>query len=389
MAFRNPHLASLAGGYLFPEINKRKEAFLKKNPDAHLISLGIGDTTEPLAPSIATGMAETAAAFGTREGYRGYSLEAGDQKLRELIAAKVYVGRISPDAVFISDGAKCDAGRLQFLFGRDASIAVQDPAYPVYLDTSRIMGRGKIHTMPCLPENGFFPKQIPEADLIYFCSPNNPTGAVATYEQLEALVAHARRCGSIILYDAAYAAFIQSGPRSIFEIPGAEEVAIEMGSFSKMAGFTGIRLGWTVVPEELKFADGAPVRPDWNRIVSVFFNGASRIATAGGCIALSDRGLKEINETVAFYLENAKIISNALADAGFTVYGGTDAPYLWATLPGQTSWGLFEALLEKAHLLTIPGAGFGAGGEGFIRLSAFGRREDILAAAERIKSEYD
>lgn len=400
MVQRNKHIAKLQAGYLFPEINRRKQAVLKQQPDAKIISLGIGNTTEPLTPHIAAGLAKAAQGMGTAEGYSGYGDEQGMTQLREKIAQTLYNGIISAEEVFVSDGAKCDCGRLQMLFGSDVTIAVQDPAYPVYVDGSVMVGAtGKyneqkglfdgIAYMPCTDANDFFPdlQKTPRTDLIYFCSPNNPTGAVATQEQLQELVAFAKKNKSIIIFDAAYSQYIQDEklPKSIFEIEGAREVAIEVNSFSKPIGFTGIRLGWTIVPKELTFDDGTPVIKDWNRVMTTVFNGASNIVQLGALAALEDAGMQEMHKTVAYYMENARIIVETLKDLGYAIYGGTNAPYVWAKMPGKKSWDVFTDILEKAHIVTTPGAGFGPAGEGFVRFSAFGHREHIKEACERLK----
>ena len=399
MVKRNENIRKLKSSYLFPEINMRRKRFLEENPEAKIISLGVGNTTEPIPQAIIRGLEEGANRLGTLEGYTGYGPEQGILELRQKIAQVFYKGQIDSDDVFISDGSKCDIGRLQLLFGPKASMAVQDPTYPVYVDGSIMQGIGGhydpnacnysgITYMPCTPENHFFPdlNNVPRTDLIYFCSPNNPTGAVATRKQLEELVAFAKSNNSIIIYDAAYSTYIRdpSIPRSIFEIKGAEEVALETNSFSKIAGFTGIRLGWTVVPSQLKFDDGSSVRSDWFRIMSTIFNGASNIAQAGGLAVLEDEGLKATQEMVGFYLENAEIIKQALQKAGYEVFGGVEAPYLWARFPDRKSWDVFQEILEKTHIVTTPGLGYGPSGEGFVRFSAFGHRENILEAANRL-----
>lgn len=401
MVKRNHHVAKLNAGYLFPEIVRRRQAFLEKHPHAKLISLGIGDTTEPLPAFITNRLAQTAQALGTTEGYTGYGPEEGQRDLRELIAKQLYQNRFAADEVFISDGTNSDIGRLQILFGSHVSIAVQDPSYPVYVDTSVILGQTAtfdapsrkyqgISYMPCLPGNQFFPylSHIPPADLIYFCSPNNPTGAVATHSQLEELVAFARKHHSIIIYDTAYASYIQDPhlPRSIYEIEGAKEVAIELGSFSKMAGFTGVRLAWSVVPKELRFEDGHSVNQDWNRVHATFFNGASNIAQAGGMAVLHPEGQKSIQDLIQFYMKNASLLRGTFEELGYEVYGGDNAPYLWVKFPHLNSWQAFEMLLEKAHVVSAPGSGFGPAGDGFLRFSAFGQRSKIEEAAHRLKT---
>lgn len=402
MVKRNKNLAKLKAGYLFPEINRRKNALLEKNPDAKIISLGIGNTTEPLTPHIVDGLKNAALGMGKNEGYSGYGAEQGMDALREKIAEKIYDGIIDADEVFVSDGAKCDCGRLQVLFGNDVSIAVQDPAYPVYVDGSVIIGatgdydeeKGQfkdIIYMSCTPENNFFPdlENMPRTDLIYFCSPNNPTGAVATKEQLKRLVDFAKNNNSIILFDSAYSEFIRDEhyPKSIFEIEGARDVAIEINSFSKPIGFTGVRLGWTVVPKELKFENGESVNKDWNRIMTTVFNGASNIIQAGALSALDEEGIKEMKSTVDFYMENAKIIKEGLDSVGIKTYWTGNSPYIWAEFPGKDSWEMFSEILEKAHVVTTPGAGFGPSGQGFIRFSAFGHRDDVVEAVERLKEK--
>lgn len=398
MVQRNPHLAKLQSGYLFPEINRRKQELLDREPNAQVISLGIGDTTEPLGPYTAKALSESALRLGTPEGYSGYGPEQGMPKLRERIADVFYGGRIDSSEVYVSDGAKCDVGRLQILFGSQCRCAVQDPSYPVYVDSGVIMGQtdgwdeessrfSGIEYLPCVAENGFFPDLPKErVDLIYFCSPNNPTGAVATREQLELLVRYAKENRSIVIFDAAYAAFIQdkSLPRSIFEIDGAREVAIEVNSLSKPAGFTGVRLGWTVVPADLSFDDGSSVAADWSRIVTTLFNGASNIVQRGAHSALDNAGLDEMYGNVSFYLENAALIRRALESLGYQCFGGKDSPYIWACFEGEKSWDAFERLLNSAHIVTTPGAGFGPSGEGFLRFSAFGHRADVIEACERL-----
>lgn len=386
-------MSRLKANYLFPEINLRKKQFLAEHPEASLISLGIGDTTEPISESIAKSLVEASAGLGTSQRYSGYGPEQGVKELREKIAAKIYLNRVHPEEVFISDGAKCDLGRLQMLFGNDLSIAVQDPSYPVYIEGSLIQGVKEIISMPCSPENQFFPDllALPRTDLIYFCCPNNPTGAVATKAQLEKLVKFAQVNRSIIIFDSAYASYIQDPliPKSIFEIEGAKNVAIEISSFSKLAGFTGIRLGWTVIPQELKYDDGSSIKADWNRLTSTIFNGASNIAQAGGCAVFEEKGLEEISSLTKYYLENATIIKKTLEEIGFEVFGGVNAPYLWVRFKGQKSWDIFQRFLDQFHIVTTPGSGFGPTGEEFIRFTAFGHRENVLQAVERLKTHMN
>lgn len=385
---RNDTFLELKTSYLFPEILKRKQEFLSANPGVSLISLGIGDTTLKIPPYISNALSEAAVRLGTDTGYVGYGPEKGITDLRERVASRIYHSCIHPDEIFISDGAKCDIGRLQMLFGQNVSIAVQDPAYPVYIDGSIIQGVKTIISMPCSPENAFFPdlSVLPRTDLIYFCSPNNPTGAVASKGQLKELVAFAKKNHSIIIFDAAYSNFIQDPelPRSIYEIEGAKEVAIEIGSFSKLAGFTGIRLGWTVIPDALKYEDGSSVKNDWNRLTTTLFNGASYIAQMGGKAVLEDKGWEEIKHLTHYYMENAKILKNGLKIKGYEVFGGENAPYLWVRFKGKKSWEVFQDLMRHAHIITTPGAGFGLFGEEFIRFTAFGKKENIEKALTQI-----
>lgn len=399
MVKRNPHFNKLTANYLFPEINRRKQAYLLKNPQADLISLGIGDTTEPLPFYVADQLSLLAKNLATSEGYLGYGLEQGQLALREAIAQRIYQNKIQVDEVFISDGAKCDIGRLQVLFGSQATMAVQDPSYPAYADTGIIVGKtGKktffpqshegISYLRCLPENDFFPnlEQAPRVDLIYFCSPNNPTGAAVTKAQLTALVNWAKKNRSIIIYDAAYACYIQDDdlPRSIYEIEEAKQVAIEIGSFSKMIGFTGVRLGWSVVPKQLLFEEGTLVHTDWHRLISTFFNGASVISQAGGLAVLQPQGWDALKQMTQFYKENAQLLSQVCKLFHLPVYGAIHAPYLWVKFPYSNSWQAFDELMHQAQIITTPGSGFGPGGEGFLRLSAFGHRKTIEKAVDRL-----
>jgi len=404
---RNPNFAKLAGGYLFPEIGRRRNKYLEENPDMadKIISLGIGDTTQPIPEHILGGLVEGATKLGTKDGYSGYGAEQGQGSLREKIAKKLYNGIIDPDEVFVSDGAKCDIMRLQQMFGSGVVSAVQDPSYPVYVDTSVMLGQTgeqdpetsqyeNIVYMPCTAENGFFPDyaSLPRADVVYLCSPNNPTGAAATREQLTEIVKVCKERGSILVFDAAYAPFIRSDnvPKSIFEIEGAKDVAIECNSFSKYAGFTGVRLGWVVVPSTLTFKDGSLVRNDFNRVMTTAFNGASNIVQNGGLACLDDEGLAEIDTLIDYYLENAKLLRETFEEIGWDVYGGTDAPYVFVRVPEGlgSSWDAFSAILDKIQVVTIPGAGFGPGGEGYFRASAFAPREGVVEACKRFKDEF-
>ncbi|MDR2499634.1 MAG: LL-diaminopimelate aminotransferase [Treponema sp.] len=398
---RNPCLANIKAGYLFPEIARRRRAFTAAHgddgkPENRVISLGVGNTTEPVLPHINQGLINGARRLGTPEGYQGYSDE-GFMELRERIAGVFYGGQFGADEIFISDGAKCDIGRLQLLFGAKTPVAVQDPSYPVYVDGSVLIGAagawtgkgyGGISYLPCTPENGYFPDLagLPRDGLCYFCSPNNPTGATATREQLQALVRAALDTGTLIIYDAAYGEYIRDNalPKSIFAIDGARRCAIEVNSFSKTAGFTGVRLGWTVAPKELAYAGGEPINADWNRISGTVFNGASNIAQWGGLAALEPEGLQEIRSLCDFYLGNAALIRSALQGLGVSCVGGDNSPYIWAHFPGRDSWDVFEDILEKCRVVSTPGSGFGPGGESFIRFSAFGRRPDVEEACRRL-----
>jgi LL-diaminopimelate aminotransferase len=396
MINRNPRIANIKAGYLFPEIAKRRREYAAAHPEAKIISLGIGNTTEPILPHINAGLIEGARRLGSAETYSGYQDE-GLLELREKISAVFYKGAFTPEEIFISDGAKCDIGRLQLLFGAGVTAAVQDPSYPVYVDGSVLIGaagawEGSGYTgityLPCTAENGYFPdlSLLPENGLVYFCSPNNPTGAVATREQLAALTDAARKKGSIIIFDAAYSEYIRDPalPKSIYEIEGASLCAIEVNSFSKPAGFTGVRLGWSVVPRAIKYASGENVNADWNRICGTIFNGASNIAQAGGLAALDEEGRAEIRALTGFYLGNAKLIRSALQKLGLDCVGGGNSPYIWARFPGRDSWEVFSEILEKCQVVTTPGSGFGPAGQGFIRFSAFGHRADVEKACARL-----
>jgi len=304
-------------------------------------------------------------------------------------------------AVFVSDGSKCDLGRLQFLFGSKAKVATQDPAYPVYVDSSVIAGRSGtcnpdtkqyegIVYMPCTPDNGFFPdiSAAKDADVIMFCNPNNPTGACATKAQLTELVNFCKANGQILVFDSAYSSFITDPacPKSIYEIEGAKECAIETASFSKLAGFTGIRLGWMTCPAECKWADGTPVKQDLGRIMSTVFNGASNMAQAGGLAVLNNMGAVE--EIVKYYMENARLVRETLDECGIKYYGGINAPYTFVHFPGRDSWDAFEEILTKCQVVTTPGVGFGPAGQGFVRISAFGQRDNVVEACRRLKAHF-
>lgn len=400
MVNRNLNIAKLQANYLFVEISRRVEAFRKERQNPSLINLGIGDTTCPLPEPVTHALIESAKALGTKEGYSGYGSSAGVMPLRKAIAEKIYSSEVTADEVYVSDGSKCDVGRLQLLFSEDATVAVQDPSYPAYVDSSVMMNRSgnynenskqydKIVYMSCTPKNDFFPDldTVPRTDIIYFCSPNNPTGVAPSYEQLQKLVEFTKKNRSILIFDAAYASYITGNtlPKSIYEIPGARTCAIETGSFSKLAGFTGVRLGWTIVPKNLTFNDGTSVSEDWDRIISTFFNGASNIAQQGGLAVLSKAGLAAVEKICLGYMENATILRKTIEGAGYQCYGGRHAPYLWVAFPGRKSWDVFDELLTQAQIIVTPGSGFGPSGEGFIRLSALGSNVEVKEATKRLQ----
>jgi LL-diaminopimelate aminotransferase len=402
MATINRNYDKLTAGYLFPEIAKRTQAFLEAHPGVHVMRLGIGNTTEPLTPTVIEGLHRGVTKLADTNTYRGYGDEQGERPLREALAQR-YAGygvHLEPDEFFVSDGAKPDSANLQSIFAFDSVIAVQDPAYPVYVDSNVIAGRtgnarglvyGGLVYMPCNEENGFIPA-VPaqHVDLIYICSPNNPTGAVATKKQLKQFVDYARRHKAVIIFDAAYAAYISDPdlPRTIYEIEGAKECAIEINSFSKEAGFTGVRLGWTIVPKTCACEDTQPGKLHnlWLRRQTTMFNGASNIVQEGGLAALSNQGQAEVHGLVAYYMNNARVIREGLSAIGLRVFGGINAPYIWMKTPGDlSSWAFFDKLLEEAHVVGTPGSGFGPSGEGYFRLSAFGHARDILEAVESIR----
>lgn len=400
MIQRNPGFANLTASYLFPEVARRKNEYSKAHPDAKVISLGVGNTTEPLTPHIAKAMSDYALALGTAQGYSGYGDDFGSADLREKIAKEFYPNEnITADEVFISDGAKCDIARVQTLFGHEVNLAVQDPSYPVYVDGSVITGaagtndgsgyKGIVY-MPCTAENNFFPdlSQVKKNSLIYFCSPNNPTGKVSTKEELSRLVEFALKNECIIIFDAAYSEFITDPnlPKSIFQIEGAKRCAIEVQSLSKPAGFTGVRLGWSVVPNDLKFADGTSINKDWQRLMTTLFNGASNIAQQGALAALDETGRKEMRSVIEYYLENARIIEKTVRKwENAEVFFTGNSPYLWVRFAGQKSWDIFDKILDKCRVVTTPGSGFGPAGESFIRISAFGHRADVEEACRRLE----
>lgn len=410
MARINDHYLKLKAGYLFPEIGRRVSRFADANPDASLIRLGIGDVTEPLPPAIVKAMHEAVDEMAERQSFRGYGPEQGYDFLRKAIATHVYKQRgveIGDDEIFVSDGSKCDSGNILDILGSGNRVAITDPVYPVYVDTNVMAGHtgpsdeeGRYEGLVYLPvtaENDFTP-DLPESpvDLIYLCFPNNPTGAVATRETLKRWVDYALANEALILFDAAYVAFIQDPdvPHSIFEIEGAEKCAIEFRSFSKDAGFTGTRCAYTVIPKTVMGRDGhgdqVAMHTLWSRRQSTKFNGVPYVIQRGAEAAFSDEGRAQIQELVKFYMTNARLIREGLESIGIQVYGGENAPYVWLKTPADTSsWEFFDQLLNQAHLVGTPGSGFGAAGEGYFRLSAFNSRENVDEAVRRIKGMLD
>lgn len=404
MAQINDHYLKLAAGYLFPEIARRVKEYGEAHPDQRIIKLGIGDVTEPLAPAIRQAMHDAVDAMGTEDGFHGYGPTEGYPFLRSAIAEHDYRARgcdVADDEIFVSDGSKCDSANILDILGPGNTIAVGDPVYPVYVDTNVMHGHtgeakdgryeGLVY-MPATEETGFIP-QIPDqpVDVIYLCLPNNPTGAVATKEELADWVAYAKEHNALLLFDAAYEAFISDDrlPRSIFEIDGARDVAIEFRSFSKTAGFTGTRCAFTVVPKNLQGKTGSGedvnIHKLWSRRQSTKFNGVSYIVQQGAAAAYTDEGKAQIADLVEGYMGNAKLIKTSLEKAGLTVFGGEHAPYAWIQCPaGIDSWGLFDKLLSEAGVVCTPGVGFGQCGEGYIRLSAFNSRENVVEALQRI-----
>ena len=395
----NENFLKLEQSYLFSTIAKKVAAFQKENPDKKVIKLGIGDVTRPLPSVVIEAMKKAAEEQGSAETFRGYGPEQGYDFLREKIQKQDYFDRgikIDIDEIFVSDGAKCDTGNIVDLFAEDNMVAITDPVYPVYRDTNLMSGREKIIYMPSTAENHFnpdFPKEVP--DIIYLCNPNNPTGTAMDREEVEKWVHYAKENKSIILYDSAYEAFVEDKnvPRSIFEIEGAKEVAIEFRSFSKTAGFTGMRCAYTIVPKQVKAytekGEAVFLNALWNRRQCTKFNGVSYIIQRGAEAIYSEEGQKQTQENIAYYKENAKIIREGLIKAGFTIYGGVDSPYIWLKVPeGLSSWEFFDELLEKANVVGTPGVGFGSCGEGYFRLTAFGTKENTIEAVKRIVEKY-
>lgn len=402
----NEHYAAMAGSYLFAEISRRVAAFRAENPQADVISLGIGDVSRPLPSAVVAALHAAVDEMGQAESFRGYGPEQGYAFLREAIAAHDYAPRgvnLQPDEVFISDGAKCDVGNFQELFAPESVIAVTDPVYPVYVDSNAMAGRAGQWTgaswsnlvyLPCTAENGFvpdFPARIP--DVIYFCYPNNPTGTVLTREALTAWVDFARKHGALIMYDAAYEAYISGPdvPHTIYEVPGAEEVAVEFRSYSKTAGFTGLRCGYVVAPKALNLPrrDGGRISLNalWNRRQTTKYNGCPYIVQRAAAAVYSTEGQREVREVLDGYMRNAGRIRQALLGMGLEVFGGEHAPYIWVRTPaGKKSWDFFQDMLERGQVVCTPGAGFGPSGEGYVRLTAFAHPERTVQALDRLRA---
>lgn len=398
----NDNYLKLPGSYLFSTIGKKVNAYAEANPDKKIIRLGIGDVTQPLSPAVISALHSAVDEMADAKTFRGYAPDLGYEFLRTAIADNDYKARgcqIAADEIFISDGAKCDSGNIQEIFALDNKIAVCDPVYPVYVDTNVMAGRtgtydettgnwSDVIYMPCTAENGFapeLPKEVP--DLIYLCFPNNPTGSTITKAQLQEWVDYANKNGSVIIYDAAYEAYISEAdvPHTIYECEGARTCAIELRSFSKNAGFTGVRLGFAVVPKELKVGD-VSLHALWARRHGTKYNGAPYIIQRAGEAVYSEAGKRETRELVAYYMKNAAYILNGLKSAGYSVSGGVNAPYIWLKAPdGMTSWEFFDYLLEKANVVGTPGSGFGPSGETYFRLTAFGSYENTVEAVDRIK----
>ena len=399
----NGDYSLLQGNYLFSEVGKRAAAFQKAHPEADIIRMGIGDVTRPLVPAVIEAMHAAVDEMGHEESLRGYGPDFGYEFLRQAIVSRDYASRgidICEDEIFVSDGAKCDVGNIQELFSKDCVVAVTDPVYPVYVDTNVMSGRGGRYVnggydgivyLPCTAENGFVPEMpATDVDVMYLCYPNNPTGTTLTKAQLAEIVAYARKNGILILYDSAYEAYISEPdkPHSIYEVEGARECAIEFRSMSKTAGFTGTRCAYAVVPKTLQYQDTfgntVSINQMWGRRVATKFNGVSYITQRGAAAAYSDEGYAQIQAVIADYMENARIIRESLQSAGYTVYGGVNAPYIWLKVPHGDSWRFYDELLAQHHIVGTPGAGFGKAGEGYFRMTAFASRQNTIRAMERI-----
>ena len=384
----NPNFLKLSGAYLFSEIAQKVKAYKAEKPGANIISLGIGDVTQPLCPAVIEALHKATDEMAVAASFRGYGPERGYDFLREAIVTHDFHARgidIDADDVFVSDGAKSDTGNFQELLSKDVRIAVTDPVYPVYVDSNVMAGREIVY-LPCTAENGFAPELPKEhVDVIYLCYPNNPTGTTLTREQLKVWVDYALQNNALIFYDAAYEAYIQSEdvPHSIYEIPGARQCAVEFHSYSKTAGFTGIRCGYTVVPKALELLNSL-----WNRRQSTKFNGTSYLSQRAAEAIYTPEGKEQVKATIAYYMKNAQLMREVLTDMGFKVYGGVDAPYLWVQTPNDMkSWEFFDWMLRSAHVVCTPGVGFGSAGEGYVRLTAFGTHENTKEALRRINDK--
>lgn len=398
----NENYLKLPGSYLFSTVGRKEREYKAAHPDKKVIKLSIGDVTQPLAPSIIKALHGAVDEMAEAETFRGYAPDLGYEFLRSAIASGDYKARgvdIDIDEIFVSDGAKCDSSNIQEILGLDNKIAVGDPVYPVYVDSNVMAGRtgtydantgiwSNVVYMPCLEENGFAPKLPTETpDVIYLCFPNNPTGATITKDELQKWVDYANEKKALIIYDAAYEAYISESnvPHTVYECDGAKTCAIELRSFSKNAGFTGVRLGFTVIPKELKCGD-VSLNALWARRHGTKYNGAPYIIQRAGEAVYSEAGRQELKKQVAYYMNNAKVIKEGLAQAGFSVSGGVNAPYIWLkTVNGMSSWEFFDYVLENANVVGTPGSGFGPSGEGYFRLTAFGSYENTVEAIERMK----
>ena len=399
MAKINENFLKLEDSYLFSTIAKKVAEFQKNNPEKRIIKLGIGDVTKPLVPAVIDALHKAVDEMGDAKRFKGYGPEQGYEFLRRAIVENEYKNLgIEIDEIFVSDGAKCDCGNIVDIFGENNKVAITDPVYPVYVDTNIMAGKKEnIVYLAVLEKNNFVPELPKEkVDIIYLCFPNNPTGTALSKNELKKFVDYAIENQSIILYDAAYEAFITEDdiPHSIYEIEGAKDVAIEFKSYSKTAGFTGVRCGYVVIPKALKgyTEDGEAIEINklWNRRTTTKFNGTSYIIQKGAEAVYSEEGSKQVKANIKDYLDNAKIIKDGLIEAGFTVYGGVNSPYVWLKTPNNmTSWEFFDELLEKANVVGTPGSGFGSCGEGFLRLTAFGTKENSIEAIKRIKGLYN
>ena len=408
MSYINENFLNLQDSYLFSTIAKKVDEYTKKNPEKEIIRLGIGDVTKPIVPACLETMHKAVDEIGTSEGFKGYGPEQGYEFLRKAIVENDYKARgvdIEPDEVFVSDGAKCDCGNIVDIFAKDNKVAITDPVYPVYLDTNVMSGRsGKYNEekgtyenivyLPVTAENDFKPELPKEkVDMIYLCFPNNPTGTVLTKEDLKQWVDYAKENNSVILYDAAYEAFIEEDdiPHSIYEVEGAKDVAIEFKSYSKTAGFTGVRCAYVVVPKNVKGytknGDTVELNKLWNRRTCTKFNGVSYVVQRAAEATYTEEGKRQIQENINYYKENARIIKEGLEEQGFKVYGAVNSPYIWLKVPdGMTSWDFFDKLLDEVNIVGTPGSGFGPHGEGYFRLTAFGTKENTIKAIDRIKN---